>query len=150
MTEIDTVPGPARGAAPVVRLHDVSVVRDGTALLRDIEWVVDAGDRWAILGPNGSGKTTLLHVAGMRLLPTRGVVDVLGERFGRTDARVVRPRVALVSQALLRSVRPTLCAHDVVLTGRDAALETWWHSYTSDDHDRAEQLLTDAGLGDGE
>jgi iron complex transport system ATP-binding protein len=132
----------------VVRLHDVSVVRDGTALLRDIEWVVDAGDRWAVLGPNGSGKTTLLHVAGMRLLPTRGVVEVLGERFGRTDARVVRPRVALVSQALLRSVRPTLCAHDVVLTGRDAALETWWHSYTSDDHDRAEQLLTDAGLGD--
>ena len=134
-----------------VRLRGVGVVRDGLAILDDIDWEVGPGQRWAVLGPNGSGKTTLLRVAGMRLLPTRGTVEVLGETYGRCDARAVRRRVAFVSQNILRGLRPTQSAHDVVLTGRYAALETWWHHYGDDDHRRAEQLLEAAGLrGAGE
>jgi iron complex transport system ATP-binding protein len=132
----------------VVDLRGVAVVRDGRAILEDVDWLVGAGERWAILGPNGSGKTTLLLVAGMRLLPTRGTVEVLGERYGRTDARLLRQRVAFVSQALLRNLRPTMSAHDVVLTGRYAALESWWHHYGPDDRDRATRLLDEAGLAD--
>ncbi len=136
----------AEGASPVVRLCGVAVVRDGRPLLDDIDWEVWPHERWAVLGPNGSGKTTLLHVAGMRLLPTRGTVEVLGARYGRADARALRSRVAFVSQAILRSLRPTLTAHDVVLTGRHAALEPWWHHYGPDDHARADGLLADAGF----
>jgi len=138
----------ATAAEPrVVALRGVAVVRDGRAILEGIDWEVRPSERWAVLGPNGSGKTTLLHVAGMRLLPTRGTVEVLGARYGRTDARAVRTRVVLVSQAMLRSLRPTLSAHDVVLTGRYAALEPWWHRYGPDDHERADALLADGGLG---
>ena len=124
------------------------MVRDGTAILDAVDWDVGPGERWAVLGPNGSGKTTLLRVAGMRLLPTRGTVEVLGESYGRSDARAVRKRVAFVSQAILRGLRPTLSTHDVVLTGRDAALETWWGRYDEDDHRRAAGLLAEAGLSD--
>ncbi len=127
-------------------LRDVSVVRDGRAILEDVTWSVRSGERWAVLGPNGSGKTTLLRVAGMRLLPTRGSVEVLGQRYGAVDARALRQRVAFVSQALLRSFRPTILASDVVLSGRHAALETWWHHYGQADHDRAAHLLAEAGL----
>jgi iron complex transport system ATP-binding protein len=137
------VPG---NPAPVVRLRGVAVVRDGRPILDGVDWDVSPGERWAVLGPNGSGKTTLLHVAGMRLLPTRGTVEVLGARYGRTDVRALRTQVALVSQAILRVLRPTLSAHDVVLTGRDAALEPWWHHYGPDDHARAQRLLSEAGL----
>jgi iron complex transport system ATP-binding protein len=56
--------------------------------------------------------------------------------------------VAFVSQAILRGLRPTLTAHDVVLTGRDAALETWWSRYDEADHERARRLLETAGLAD--
>ena len=35
----------------------------------------------------------------------------------------------------------------MVLTGRHAALETWWHEYTDDDRARAAALLADAGFG---
>ena len=132
--------------APVLALHGVAVVRNGRAILEDVDWEVRPAQRWAVLGPNGSGKTTLLHVAGMRLLPTRGTVEVLGARYGRTDARAMRTRVVLVSQAMLRSLRPTLSAHDVVMTGRYAALEPCWHRYGPEDHDRAEALLAEAGL----
>jgi iron complex transport system ATP-binding protein len=132
---------------PVVRLHGVGVVRDGNAILDGVDWEVRPGERWVVVGPNGAGKTTLLQVAGMRLLPTRGTVEVLGETYGRTDARALRRRVAFVSGALLRAFRPTITAHDIVLTGRFAALEPWWHRYDASDHHRADALLTEAGIG---
>jgi iron complex transport system ATP-binding protein len=128
-------------------MEGVSVVRDGHALLGDISWSVGASDRWVLLGPNGSGKTTLLRVAGSSLWPTVGVVELLGERLGRVDMRALRRRIAMVSASLARSLRPALPAFDVVLTGRHAALETWWHEYTAKDRDRARALLSEAGFG---
>jgi len=121
----------------LIRADGVSVVRDGTALIEDITWEVRAGERWALLGPNGSGKTTLLRVVGSALWPTRGVVEILGERLGSVDMRVLRQRIATVSASISRSLRPELSALDVVLTGRYAVLETWWHEFSTDD--RAER-----------
>ncbi|MGH9079104.1 MAG: ABC transporter ATP-binding protein [Acidimicrobiales bacterium] len=137
---------PAAGEGQAVRMQGVSVVRDGHALLDDISWSVGASDRWVLLGPNGSGKTTLLRVAGSSLWPTRGVVEILGERLGRVDMRELRRRIAAVSASVARTLRPGLPAFDVVLTGRHAALETWWHEYTDHDRDRARALLSEAGF----
>jgi iron complex transport system ATP-binding protein len=122
------------------------VVRDGTALLDDISWEIGMGERWALLGPNGSGKTTLLRVVGSSLWPTGGVVEILGERLGQVDMRQLRRRIAVVSASIARSLRPELAALDVVLTGRYAALETWWNEYTDDDRHEAASLLEDAGF----
>jgi iron complex transport system ATP-binding protein len=131
----------------VLRLEDVSVVRDGHALLDGISWQVRADERWALLGPNGSGKTTLLRVAGSALWPTRGLVEILGHRLGQVDMRQLRERIAVVSAALSRALRPELPALDVVLTGRHAALETWWHHYDDADRREADRLLRRAGFG---
>ncbi len=135
------------GAGPAVRLSVVSVVRGGIAILDRVSWVVAPGQRWALLGPNGSGKTTLLRVAGASLWPTGGVVEILGERLGRVDMRELRCRIAVVSASIARSLRPELPALDAVLTGRHAALETWWHEYTTADREEAAALLDQAGLG---
>ena len=132
---------------PAVRLVGVTVVRNGNALLDEISWEVRNGERWALLGPNGSGKTTLLRVVGSSLWPTRGVVEILGERLGRVDMRELRQRIAVVSASVSRSLRPELPALDVVLTGRYAALETWWHEYTDEDRVEADRLLHEAGFG---
>jgi iron complex transport system ATP-binding protein len=130
-----------------VALSGVAVVRDGTTLLGDVSWTVAPGQRWALLGPNGSGKTTLLRVAGAGLWPTRGTVEILGERLGRVDMRELRQRITVVSASVARNLRPTQVALDVVLTGRHAALETWWHEYSDDDRTRATSLLDQAGFG---
>ena len=140
-------PSAAAGDA-VVRLEEVSVVRDGKALLDSVSWVIEPDQRWALLGPNGSGKTTLLRVIGSTLWPTRGLVEILGERLGRVDMRQLRRRIALVSPALARMLRPDQAALDVVLTGRHAALETWWDEYSAEDRQRAVGYLADAGFGE--
>ncbi len=132
----------------VVALEGVSVRRQGFEVLRAVDWRVEAADRWVILGPNGSGKTTLLQVASARLWPTAGSVEILGARLGRVDVRTLRPRVALVSGAVTRQLRPDLPARDVVASGRYGALETWWHRYTDEDWEQADRLLARGGVAD--
>ncbi len=139
--------GTAAGDPAVARLEGLGVQRGDTAVLDGVHWVIHPSERWVVLGPNGSGKTTLLRVLGMRLFPTRGLVEVLGERYGAVDARELRRRVPLVSQSVARELRPTLSAHDVVVTGLNAALEPCWHSYGDEDHQRAAALLERVGLG---
>jgi iron complex transport system ATP-binding protein len=102
-----------------------------------------------VLGRNGSGKTSLVRIASMYLHPSRGTVRLLGQELGRTDVRRLRTRVGLSSPALAGMLRPELTAVDVVMTGRNAALEPWWHTYTEDDRAAARALLDRFQVGHG-
>jgi len=133
---------------PALALDGVTVVRDGQALLDGVDWRVEPGQRWVVLGPNGSGKTTLLRVASIYLHPSRGDVAVDGEVLGRTDVRRLRTRIGLASPAFGDLLRRELSARDVVMTARNAALEPWWHTYDDADRARADELLDRFGVGD--
>jgi iron complex transport system ATP-binding protein len=137
----------APGGDTLLALTDLAVRREGNRVIDRVTWTMRTGERWVILGPNGSGKTTLLQVVGARLWPTAGTVEILGSRLGRVDVRTLRPRIALVSGSVTRQLRPDLAARDVVVSGRHGALETWWHTYTGDDWDRADDLLDQGGVG---
>jgi iron complex transport system ATP-binding protein len=132
--------------SPVISLHGVGVRREGTVVLDGVDWAVRPGERWVILGPNGSGKTTLLTLAGARLWPSSGTVEILGARLGRVDVRTLRPRISLVSGSVTRQLRADLSARDVVVSGRYGALETWWHTYADEDWAEADRLLEEAGF----
>jgi iron complex transport system ATP-binding protein len=134
----------ATTALPVLRCSTVGVERGSVPVLTDVSWEVCAGERWVVLGPNGSGKTTLLQLASGYLHPTRGTVEVLGRRLGRTDVRDLRRQVSLVSGSLTRAVRPSLSALEVVVSGKDGALEPWWQPYDEADWERAAELLESA------
>lgn len=45
-----------------VRMNKVTVVHGGREILKNIDWTVRKGGRWALMGPNGAGKTTLLSL----------------------------------------------------------------------------------------
>jgi iron complex transport system ATP-binding protein len=143
---VSAAPTDATGPAALA-LAGVGVRHADRWALRDLDWVVAPGERWVVLGPNGSGKTTLVRLAAGLAHPTTGTVDVLGARVGRTDLRTLRTRVALASASLSASLRPTLTAHEAVVTARHAALETWWHAYDAADHARADALLARLGAG---
>src|SRR3954465_7913063 len=113
----------------VLDLIGVTVVREGATLLEDLTWTVREGERWVILGPNGAGKTTLLQIAGARMHPTRGAVDVLGDRLGEVDVFELRPRIGLSSAAFAEILPAGEKVSDVVLTAAYAVAGRWRERY---------------------
>jgi len=130
----------------VLALSGVGVVRDGATLLADVDWAVREGERWVVLGANGAGKTTLLQIAGAALFPSRGTVELLGERFGEADLGELRTRVGLTSSALADRVPPHEKALDVVVTAAYGVLGRWSEAYDDGDVARATDLLGRVGL----
>lgn len=122
----------------VIHLENVSVIRSGGYLLRDVDWTVEAHERWVVLGPNGAGKTTMLQVASTYVTPSRGTVRLLGMRHGGGDVREVRRRLGYAGAGLTSMIRGYLPALEIVVTGKHAAfVDSRWHEYTDADWDRA-------------
>jgi iron complex transport system ATP-binding protein len=129
----------------VLKLRGVSVRRETSLLLRNVDWTAHADERWILIGPNGAGKTTLLQVAATLLYPTEGTVDVLGERLGDVDIFELRPRIGLTSAALAERVPSGEKVIDLVLTASYAVLGRWKEEYESSDVTRAVELLDALG-----
>src|SRR6516164_7004043 len=123
----------------------MSVRRETSLLLRNINWTAHDSERWIVIGPNGAGKTTLLQVAATLLFPTEGVVEVLGERLGEVDVFDLRPRIGLTSAALAERVPAGEKVIDLVLTAAYAVLGRWKEEYESSDVTRAVELLDALG-----
>jgi iron complex transport system ATP-binding protein len=128
-------------ADAVLWLRGVTVVRDGSALLDDVDWTVREGERWVVIGPNGAGKTTLLHVASTSLFPTAGVVEVLAERLGEVDTAELRLRIGLTSASFAERLPRSASAVDVVLAASYAVTRRGRERYDDVDLDRARSLL---------
>jgi iron complex transport system ATP-binding protein len=129
----------------VLKLRGVSVRRDTSLLLRNIDWTAHENERWIVIGPNGAGKTTLLQVAATLLFPTEGTVEVLGERLGDVDVFDLRPRIGITSASLAERVPAGEKVIDLVLTASYAILGRWKEEYESSDVTRAVELLDALG-----
>jgi len=125
----------------VLDLQGVTVRRGTTTILDAVDWQVNEGERWVILGRNGAGKTTMLQVAPARMHPTAGRAEILGERLGRVDVFELRPRIGLASAALAERIPADETVRDVVLTAAYGVTGRWRESYEEFDTERAEDLL---------
>jgi iron complex transport system ATP-binding protein len=146
MGTVQAMAAPVLQTSVVLSASGVGVVRGGATLLGDLDWTVRDGERWVVLGPNGAGKTTLLQIAGAALFPSRGTVELLGERFGATDLGELRTRVGLTSSALADRVPAHEKALDVVVTAAYGVLGRWRERYDDGDVARAQELLARVGL----
>ncbi|HEX8529708.1 MAG TPA: ATP-binding cassette domain-containing protein [Cytophagales bacterium] len=53
--------------SPFLSLQNATLRRSGGTVLTDVQWTVQYGQQWAVVGPTGSGKTTLLEAVAGRI-----------------------------------------------------------------------------------
>lgn len=132
----------------VLELSDVRVIRSHVPILDGINWRVNPGERWVIVGPNGSGKTTLLNLASANMYPSSGTVTILGERLGGVNVFDLRPRIGFASSAMARRFPPTERVIDLVMTAAYAVTGRWKEQYDPIDEKRALRVLREWGLSE--
>lgn len=101
----------------VLSLSQISFIREERTILSEVNWTVNPGEHWVVLGKNGSGKTTILEMLTGYQFPSRGKVQVLGNTYGECDVREVRKRIGYVSQSLFEKLGPADSVWEVVATG---------------------------------
>ncbi len=110
---------------PILDIQSVSLERSGRALLQDINWRIEAGESWVVMGLNGSGKTSLMTLITGYQWPTGGTIEVLGARYGSVDLREHRKRIGWVSHHLsewMTRDHGHVAVRDLVASGPDAII----------------------------
>ena len=130
----------AKKTPAILEVSGLSIRRDGTHILRDVDWRVEPGQHWAILGANGSGKTSLLSALTGYFMPTDGDITVLGQRFGQSDWRHLRRHIGLVSSSIRQLMADTEPALETVISGKYAMID-FWGRVTRADRARGLRLL---------
>ena len=125
----------ARGGAADARLasvRDLAVGYGGPAVLTDVSFDVQPGQRIAVLGPNGGGKTTLFRALLGELPPLRGSFDL--------DARI-----AIVAQTERSRLDFPVTALDVATMGTVMRIP-WYRRPGKAERDDARDALAAVGM----
>lgn len=110
---------------PILDVSQLAIERGHARILRGVDWRVERGQHWVVLGANGSGKTSLLRALTGYLPPTAGRLAVLGKTYGKADWRELRLRIGIVTSALQPHVPAAEPALETVLSGKFAQLDLW-------------------------
>ena len=93
-----------------LEIRDLSKSFGGLQVTRDVDLVVEPGERRLIIGPNGAGKTTLFNLISGELRPSRGEIKLFGQELTRL------PPKARAHLGLARTYQIiTLFPHDTLL-----------------------------------
>jgi iron complex transport system ATP-binding protein len=124
----------------ILSVASLHIERGGTVILNAVNWRVQRGEHWVILGANGSGKTSLLSALTGYLMPTRGEISVLGETYGQSDWRELRKQIGLVSSSVRQMMADDEPALETVASGKYAMID-FWGRLSRTDQAKAQQLL---------
>jgi iron complex transport system ATP-binding protein len=111
----------------------------------DLNWSVEAGQHWAILGRNGAGKSTLLHTLAGLHASQHGTIVVDGLPAHGTSPKELAKVRGILPQRQLDPFASTVL--ETVLVGRHPHLDRWdWES--NEDRRIALAALEQVGLHD--
>ena len=117
---------------PIIKLSNLTIQRDQKVILKSINWQVNQGEHWVVLGGNGSGKTTLLSAITGYFSPTKGEIDLLSQRYGQAHWPTLRKKIGLVSSSLRQMMAEDEPALISVITGKYGMIDLWGPPKPSD------------------
>ncbi|MEW5804777.1 MAG: ATP-binding cassette domain-containing protein [bacterium] len=124
---------------PVLLIDNLRINRDIT-ILDGINWRIDEGQHWCILGANGSGKTSLLNALTAYLTFSSGKIEIFGHEYGTTDWRELRKKIGLISSSILQRIEGTETAIETVVSGKYAMIN-YWGEIADEDRQEAIKIL---------
>jgi molybdate transport system ATP-binding protein len=130
------------------RLRNVTVRYGDTVILNAVNWVVRAGERWALVGPNGAGKSVLLSLLyGDHPQAYANDVSVFDHRRGKSGESIwdVKRRIGFISPELHLYFPQSLSVQQVALTGLTDTLTPPNH-ITAETESDLQNLLNYFGL----
>jgi ABC-type cobalamin/Fe3+-siderophores transport system ATPase subunit len=81
-----------------IELRNVSLFRNNTVILQNIDLIIPGGEWTSIVGPNGAGKSTLVQaLAG--LLPYEGSIEIGGTELRSIAIKARAQQIAWLEQA---------------------------------------------------
>ncbi|MBM7635635.1 ABC transporter ATP-binding protein [Streptococcus saliviloxodontae] len=131
----------------IISMTDVSLTRQGKTLLKNLNWQVESGQTWAILGLNGAGKSTLLKLIMAEFFQSQGDLKILGHHFGHGDITSLRNQIGVVSSFITERLPKHMKAEKIVLTGKYKA-SILYKAYGESDLQEAKDMLTSLGAGE--
>jgi iron complex transport system ATP-binding protein len=122
----------------MITTHQLTLQLGGRTLVRDLDWTVQPGECWSIIGRNGAGKSTLLRtVAGLRDVDS-GALRLDGRLLSDWPLEALARKRAYLAQS--RTDAFAYSAIDTVLSARHPYhAKRYWEG--SDDHQAALQAL---------
>lgn len=132
-------------STPLLSTHGLRLAAGERTLCRDLNWQLQPGQCWAILGLNGAGKTTLLHTLAGIHHPDQGEVRLQEHPIQSYSRRHIAQQLGLLFQESDMVFPGKVLEH--VLIGRHPHLGTWqWESH--DDYRIAQHALVTVGLSE--
>jgi iron complex transport system ATP-binding protein len=128
---------------PLLKCTGLDIDVGNLAVTRGLEFNVECGQCWCVLGRNGIGKTTLLHtLAGLRAA-TSGSIELNATPLCQLSRRQVAQKLGVVFQHYEDNFPATVL--ETVLQGRHPHLHSWqWES--AEDHRIARHAIAQLGL----
>ena len=134
---------------PALELRNVSYVADGKEILHGINWSVQAGEHWAMLGPNGCGKTTLLKLACGYIWPNAGGA-IYRKGKALMNLRELRKSIGWVTATLAAQIPDREIVLRTVVSGKFAQIgyvEGFGGEASRRDYRMAQQFLEEMRCG---
>jgi molybdate transport system ATP-binding protein len=110
--------GEGREGVSLVEITNTTIYRDYRPIIRDLNWTLNRGEHWAVLGANGAGKSTLLSLIYGDLHPALGgTIARAGVPFG-TRIEEWKHRVGWVAPELQADYYAATSIEEIVVSGR--------------------------------
>lgn len=133
----------------LVYLNNVSLQYGERIILNNINWQINAGERWSLSGPNGSGKTSLLNLIFGDNPKAYGCDIRLFEKQKGTGESIwdIKARIGFVSPELHQYLPQNQSVIDVICSGFSEA-ESSFKKTTGYQRDFASQWLKSLGYAE--
>lgn len=103
----------------VVKLNKVSIRYDDRTILKELDWTVRRGEKWALSGENGAGKSTLLSLVCADNPQSYACdISLFGRKRGTGESIwEIKKHIGYVSPEMHRAYLKNLPAIEIVASG---------------------------------